>query len=162
MIPALKSFVSIENWMCCWRFQNPRPLVESSKHIKRRRTVPYLLRRSSDGYLCSAEAIGEIAMTIDHVSHERRVTRTVRYRFVRPQLDIWSINLAEDHTDLTGQARADFEREARISQLGFLLCSPAATPLWRRVCAAQERFEIRARSDDQRLMMELALAESMR
>lgn len=79
-----------------------------------------------------------------------------------PRLDIWSINLAEQQTELTGQARADFEREVRISQLGQLLCSTSASPLWRRVCLAQERREICARSDDQRLAMELALLEAAR
>lgn len=83
-------------------------------------------------------------------------------KFRQPSLDIWSINLAEEQTDVTGQARADFEREARISQLGRLLCSPSATPLWQRVCAAQERREIRSRSSDQRLLMELAIQESLR
>lgn len=82
--------------------------------------------------------------------------------FIRPRLDIWSINLAEDHTVLTGQARADFERDDRISQLGRLMISPAATPLWRRVCKHEMYREIRARSNDRRLVMELALAEAMR
>lgn len=83
-------------------------------------------------------------------------------KFRQPRLEIWSINLAEEHTDVTGQARADFEREARISQLGRLLCSTSASPLWRRVCAAQERLEILARSDDRRLLMELVLLEAAR
>ncbi|MGN6653238.1 hypothetical protein [Trinickia sp.] len=58
--------------------------------------------------------------------------------------------------------RADFEREARISQLDFLMQSPAATPLWERVCMHQMYGEIRARSDGQLLLMELALLEAAR
>ncbi|MFM0020890.1 hypothetical protein [Paraburkholderia azotifigens] len=81
--------------------------------------------------------------------------------FRRPCLDVWSIATV-DHLELTGQARADAEREARISALGMLMESPAATPLWRRVCCCEMTREIRARSADQRLAMELALQESMR
>lgn len=81
--------------------------------------------------------------------------------FSRPRLHAWSIIQAEP-VEVTGSARADYERELRISALGALLCSPDATPLWRRVCSAQERYEIRARSNDQRLAMELALQEAMR
>jgi len=89
--------------------------------------------------------------------------RAWRRRFARPQLDLWSVNLSEDRApDLMGQARHDFEREARISALGLLLNSRDATPLWQRICYAEERREIRARSNDQRLAMELALLESMR
>ena len=61
-----------------------------------------------------------------------------------------------------GRARWDFEREARISQLGFLAQSFAATPLWRRVYKAEIYREIRARSEDRRVAMELALLEAMR
>jgi hypothetical protein len=89
--------------------------------------------------------------------------RAWRRRFVRPRLDIWSVNLSEDQAPaLMGQARADFEREARISQLGFLMCSPAAKPLWGRICMHSMCGEIRARSDSQRLAMELALLEAAR
>ncbi|GLU32563.1 hypothetical protein WKR88_17925 [Trinickia caryophylli] len=83
------------------------------------------------------------------------------HAFVRPKLDSWSI-AAVDHIDVTGQARADAEREARISALGVLMESPSATPLWRRICMAEMHREIRARSADQRVAMELALAEAMR
>jgi hypothetical protein len=81
--------------------------------------------------------------------------------FRRPRLDSWSIAKV-DHIEVTGSARADAEREARISALGMLLESPSATPLWRRVCCCEMTREICARSDDQRLAMELAIAESMR
>jgi hypothetical protein len=81
--------------------------------------------------------------------------------FTRPRLDVWSIAIV-DHIEVTGQARADAEREARISALGALLESPAATPFWRRVCKAEMYREIRARSEDQRVAMELAIQESMR
>ncbi|KWA06632.1 hypothetical protein WT36_15095 [Burkholderia territorii] len=74
---------------------------------------------------------------------------------------MWSIEQA-DVTELTGQARADYERELRICAIGKLLESPAATPLWRRVCKHSIYAEIRARSADQRLVMELAIQESMR
>jgi hypothetical protein len=79
----------------------------------------------------------------------------------RPRLDTWSIREAEI-AEVTGHARADYERELRISALGMLTCSPAATPLWRRVCCHAMTTEIRARSGDQRLAMELALLESLR
>ncbi|MEF9444406.1 hypothetical protein OWS73_21520 [Burkholderia sp. 1B3(2022)] len=82
-------------------------------------------------------------------------------RFSRPDIRIWSIDQA-DVTELTGQARADYERELRISALGNLMLSPVATPLWRRVCKHAMYSEIRARSADQRLVMELAIQESMR
>lgn len=81
--------------------------------------------------------------------------------FSRPRLDAWSIQQAEQ-VDVTGSARADYERELRISAIGMLLCSTTATPLWRRICNAEMCREIRARSADQRLAMELVLAESMR
>ncbi|MDN7877478.1 hypothetical protein [Burkholderia aenigmatica] len=84
-------------------------------------------------------------------------------RFVRPELRLWSINLSEAHApELTGQARADFECEARIKGLDSLMASPVATPLWQRVCKHAMYSEIRARSADQRLVMELAIQESMR
>ncbi|HIH2750972.1 hypothetical protein L3V59_11035 [Burkholderia aenigmatica] len=84
-------------------------------------------------------------------------------RFVRPELRLWSINLSEEHApELTGQARADFECEARIQGLDSLMASPVATPLWQRVCKHAMYSEIRARSADQRLVMELAILESMR
>lgn len=86
-----------------------------------------------------------------------------RQRFVRPDLRIWSINLAEDQApELTYEALIDLEREARISALSMLVCSYAATPLWRRICSYQMLVEIRARSDGRRLVMELALQEAMR
>lgn len=89
--------------------------------------------------------------------------RAWRPRFARPQLDLWSVNLSEDQApELIGQARWDFEREARISALGFLTQSSAATPLWHRVCKHAMYSEIRARSNDQRLALELALLESLR
>ncbi|WP_193097997.1 hypothetical protein [Burkholderia sp. Z1] len=81
--------------------------------------------------------------------------------FVQPDLNQWSIDQAEV-SPVTGQARADYERELRISALGNLMESPAATPLWRRVCKHAMYSEIRARSTDQRLVMELAIQESMR
>lgn len=81
--------------------------------------------------------------------------------FTRPRLDAWSV-LQADPVDVTGAARADYERELRISALGMLVCSTAATPLWRRVCLTEMMREIRARSSDQRLLMELAIAETMR
>lgn len=91
-----------------------------------------------------------------------RYVRRLRW-FIRPDLRLWSINLAEDQApELTGQARADFEREARISQLGMLIEARCATPLWRRVCKDAMYAEIRGRSPDRRLAMELALQESMR
>lgn len=84
-------------------------------------------------------------------------------RFAAPELRIWSINLLEDHMpELMAPARIDAEREARITALGMLLCSHAATSLWRRVCLSEMVREIRARSADQRVAMELALQESMR
>jgi len=93
------------------------------------------------------------------------LTAEVRARalraFRRPRLDVWSISIV-DYIEVTGQARADMEREARISALGMLLESPAATPLWRRVCCCEMTREIRARSNDQRLAMELALLEAVR
>ncbi|KUY70827.1 hypothetical protein WS46_32135 [Burkholderia sp. RF4-BP95] len=82
-------------------------------------------------------------------------------RFSVPNLAGWSIEQA-DVTEVTGQARADYERELRICAIGKLLESPAATPLWRRVCKQAMYDEIRARSVDQRLVMELAIQESMR
>lgn len=81
--------------------------------------------------------------------------------FVRPDLRLWSINLLEE-TELTGQRRHDAEREARISQIDRLIDSDAATPLWQRVCKHAMYSEIRGRSADQRLVMELAIQESMR
>ncbi|KVE67012.1 hypothetical protein WI97_11340 [Burkholderia vietnamiensis] len=78
-----------------------------------------------------------------------------------PNLGGWSIEQA-DVTEVTGLARADYERELRISAIGKLLESAAATPLWRRVCKHAMYSEIRARSVDQRLVMELAIQESMR
>ena len=87
--------------------------------------------------------------------------KTFSAKFRRPRLDLWSINEAE-HVEVTGSARADYERELRISALDMLLCSSNATPLWRRVCEAEMHGEIRGRSDDQRLVMDLVLAESMR
>lgn len=81
--------------------------------------------------------------------------------FARPRLDVWSMRQAEP-VDVTGDARADYERELRISALGNLICAGGATPLWRRVCMAEMTREIRSRSAGQRLAMELAIAESMR
>lgn len=82
-------------------------------------------------------------------------------RFARPDLRLWSINLLEE-TELTGQRRHDAEREARISQLDQLIQSDAATPLWRRVCKHVMYSEIRSRSVDQQLVVELAILESAR
>lgn len=79
--------------------------------------------------------------------------------FARPRLDAWSIRQAEP-VEITGQARADYERELRISALGNLMCADGATALWRRVCCFEMTREIRARSDDQRIAMELALLEA--
>lgn len=81
--------------------------------------------------------------------------------FTRPRLDAWSIKQAEP-VDVTGSARADYERELRISALDALMCSPAATPLWLSVCKDEMYREIRARSADKRLAMELALLEAAR
>lgn len=81
--------------------------------------------------------------------------------FTRPRLQSWSIEQAEP-VDVTGEARADYERELRISALGALLYSPAATSLWRRVCKAEMYREIRARSGEQRVAMELAIMEATR
>lgn len=81
--------------------------------------------------------------------------------FVRPDLLLWSMNIIEP-IELTGQRRHDAEREARISQLGLLIEAEAATPLWQRVCMYAMYSEIRARSADQWLAMELAIQESMR
>ncbi|MFT4068950.1 hypothetical protein [Paraburkholderia sp.] len=94
--------------------------------------------------------------------HDFRSVRRKRW-IACPDLRIWSINLIEEHApDLCGQACADFERELRISAIGVLMESSAATPLWQRVCKHSMYSEIRARSTDQRLLMELALQESMR
>ena len=92
------------------------------------------------------------------ISHGRVCTARA---FTRPRLQTWSIKQAEP-VDVTGAARADYERELRISALGVLLCSPAATPLWRCICKDEMYREIRARSDDQRLAMELAILEATR
>ncbi|KVN46817.1 hypothetical protein WT12_14625 [Burkholderia territorii] len=78
-----------------------------------------------------------------------------------PKLAGWSIEQA-DVTEVSGEARADYERELRICAIGKLLESPAATPLWRRVCKHAMYTEIRLRSSDQRVAMELAIQESMR
>ncbi|MFM0013715.1 hypothetical protein [Paraburkholderia sediminicola] len=67
-----------------------------------------------------------------------------------------------ESADVTGEARSDYEREIRISALGNLMCAGCATPLWRRVCLTEMTREIHARSTDQRLLMELVIAESMR
>ncbi|MGU7853106.1 hypothetical protein ACV22X_10190 [Burkholderia orbicola] len=82
-------------------------------------------------------------------------------RFSVPNLGGWSVEQA-DVAEVTGQARADYERELRISAIGKLLESPAATSLWRRVCKHAMYSEIRGRSADRRLVMELAIQESMR
>ncbi|PRG49696.1 hypothetical protein C6V06_23545 [Burkholderia gladioli] len=87
-------------------------------------------------------------------SHRRGEART-------PDLRAWSIRQA-DVADVAGQAREDYERELRISVLGQLLESTAATPLWRRICKHAMYAEIKARSLDQRLVMELALREACR
>lgn len=84
-----------------------------------------------------------------------------RRRLTRPRLHAWSIRQTEP-VEVTGQARADYERELRISALDMLMRSAVATPLWRRVCKAAFYDEIRGRSTGQRLAMELALQESMR
>lgn len=84
-----------------------------------------------------------------------------RRAFGIQSLRAWSIRQA-DVAEVTGQAREDYERELRISALGMLMCSEAATPLWRRVCCFRMYAEIKARSLDQRLVMELALREACR
>lgn len=81
--------------------------------------------------------------------------------YARPRLGAWSVRQAEP-VEVTGQARADYQRELRISALGSLMCAGCATPLWRRVFCCEMTREIRARSDNQRVAMELALQESMR
>lgn len=86
-----------------------------------------------------------------------RAPRTFR----QPCLDGWSVQQAEP-VDVTGEARADYERELRISALGNLICADCATTLWRRVCMHAMYVEIRGRSTDQRVALELALQESMR
>ncbi|MDF0500854.1 hypothetical protein POK33_08935 [Burkholderia cenocepacia] len=78
-----------------------------------------------------------------------------------PNLLAWSIKQA-DVAEVTGLAREDYERELRISALDVLMRSPVATPLWRRVCKHAMYSEIRVRSADRRLVMELAIQESMR
>lgn len=78
-----------------------------------------------------------------------------------PHLHAWSIKQA-DVAEVTGLAREDYERELRISALGQLIESAAATPLWRRICKHAMYAEIKARSLDQRLVMELALREACR
>ncbi|WP_261544669.1 hypothetical protein [Burkholderia multivorans] len=88
-------------------------------------------------------------------------TRRFTQRFGAQSLVVWSIEQA-DVTELTGQARSDYERELRISALGQLLESPSATSLWRRVCKHAMYTEIRLRSSDQRVAMELAIQESTR
>lgn len=81
--------------------------------------------------------------------------------FVRPDLRLWSMNIIEP-LELTGQRRHDAEREARISHLGRLIESEDSTSLWRRVCMQAMYSEIRSRSVDQQLVVELAIQESMR
>jgi hypothetical protein len=81
--------------------------------------------------------------------------------FTRPRLHAWSIEEA-DGVEVTGSARADYERELRISAIGMLVCSPASTSLWRLVCKAEMYREIRARSAEQRIAMELAILEATR
>lgn len=90
-------------------------------------------------------------------------SKTRRHRsFDRPRLDLWSINIVGDVECLSGQGRADYERELRITMLGNLLCAWTATPLWRRVCHTEMMREIKARSEGQRVAMDLVLAESSR
>ena len=86
---------------------------------------------------------------------------SMRRRIRAPRLQLWSISRAEAN-ELTGGRRADFERELRISALGSLICATTATPLWRRICLIEEMREIRARSADQCVAMELAILESAR
>ncbi|PXX15872.1 hypothetical protein C7399_109207 [Paraburkholderia tropica] len=86
--------------------------------------------------------------------------RAVRV-FTRPRLHTWSIAQA-DPAQVAGEARADYERELRISALGSLIEASCATRLWRRVCCYEMTQEIRRRSPGRRLAMELALQESMR
>lgn len=84
-----------------------------------------------------------------------------QWAFDVPKLITWSIRQA-DVAEVTGKAREDFERELRISALGQLIESAVATPLWRRICKHAMYAEIKARSLDQRLVMELALREACR
>ncbi|WP_175829698.1 hypothetical protein [Burkholderia cepacia] len=85
------------------------------------------------------------------------------HHFSVPNLMVWSIDRAEDEApDLMGQARHDYERELRIKALGFLIGASSTTPLWQRVCQHAMDSEIRGRSTDQRLVMELAIEEYMR
>jgi hypothetical protein len=82
---------------------------------------------------------------------------------IRPRLNAWSIARAKSEKPrLSGQLLADHARDLRIFALDALMCSPAATPLWRRVCKDEMYREIRARSVDQRLAVELALLEAAR
>ncbi|MCA8087521.1 hypothetical protein [Burkholderia cenocepacia] len=84
-----------------------------------------------------------------------------RRDFGVPNLLAWSVKQA-DVAEVTGLAREDYERELRISALDMLMRSKSATPLWRRICCTQFYAEIKARSLEKRLVMELALLEACR
>lgn len=85
------------------------------------------------------------------------------HTFTRPRLHAWSVDrTSREAPQLVDGARDDYARDLRIKALGMLLCSLAATPLWRRVCKDEMYREIRARSDDQRIAMELAILEATR
>ncbi|WLE60300.1 hypothetical protein GIY62_06495 [Burkholderia plantarii] len=103
----------------------------------------------------------KVDVVVGNPPYQRFSRATNRRVFSSPELLAWSIRQA-DVAEVTGQAREDYERELRISALGQLLESTAATPLWRRVCKHAMYAEIKARSLDRRLVMELALREACR
>ncbi|MBU9215430.1 hypothetical protein KTD55_15335 [Burkholderia gladioli] len=105
--------------------------------------------------------MGTLEFVVTASSERQYVPSHRRGEARAPNLRAWSIRQA-DVADVTGQAREDYERELRISALGQLLESAAATPLWRRICKHAIYVEIKARSLDQRLVMELALREACR
>ncbi|WP_186159224.1 hypothetical protein [Burkholderia gladioli] len=105
--------------------------------------------------------MGTLEFVVTASSERQYVPSHGRGEARAPDLRAWAIRQA-DVADVTGQAREDYERELRISALGQLLESTAATPLWRRTCKHAMYAEIKARSLDQRLVMELALREACR
>ncbi|WP_186206883.1 hypothetical protein [Burkholderia gladioli] len=105
--------------------------------------------------------MGTLEFVVTASSEQRYVPSHRRGEARTPDLRVWSIRQA-DVAEVTGRAREDYERELRISALGQLLESTAATPLWRRICKHAMYAEIKARSLDQRLVMELALREACR
>ncbi|MDR8090343.1 hypothetical protein KPB05_23065 [Burkholderia gladioli] len=105
--------------------------------------------------------MGTLEFVVTASSERQYVPSHGRGEARAPDLRAWSIRQA-DVADVTGQAREDYERDLRISALGQLLESTAATPLWSRICKHAMYAEIKARSLDQRLVMELALREACR